>query len=1077
MASDKRNISSFSIIVSFIALAMLGCALIAKLPVKLAPSDYLPVITVSFSMPNTSARAVETEATSKIEAAMARVSGVKHISSQSSSSSGAVSISFDRSTDLETARFEVAMTLRQIWGSLPDGMTYPVISVRQIDEDASGPVMVYTVNSGDTPPEIMAYAESEIRPVLSRIPGVAGVVLSGANPMEWRISYDNARMKELGITADRVVAALDSYFDSEYIGVAPVGDGSGDIVQIAIVNAGNDAGENLDLSSIVVANNEGYVITLDKIASVTRCEAPPTSYFRINGLNSIYLNITAEEDANQIELSRKVRACLAELTLPQGYMLDINYDASESISVELDRIYFRTGLTVVILLLFVGLVTLSLRYLLLITISLAINMAIAVVAYYLSGVEIQLYSLAGITISLNLVIDNLIVMAEHITRNRNLKAFTAVLAATMTTIGALSVVFFLDEKTMLSLKDFVIVVIVNLSVSLFTAMFLVPALAGQLKVRQKRTKSGRVKRLSLRMMRAYDSAVRFLSEHKKIVFTAFILAFGTPVFLLPGNLKGDGRAASLYNSTLGSSFYLRNVRPWVDICLGGTLRLFADKVSNGKYGDNAVSEPVLYVRASLPNGATLSQMNAMILKLEAFLSAKTGIRQFQTRIHGPRSATVSIFFKSEYRSIYPYELKSEIISRVQTISGGNWSVSGLRDQGFSNSAIELTGSCCIKMTGYNYDELFSYAEALRDSLLQNKRIKDVQLNSEVVFLRDDYSEFYLAVDSDRLVADSLSLSELYSAISHDFNRNMTVGMVYGSDGAEYIRLSSAESGRDVWGLMNIPLSAGSKTFKLSDYATIKKRQTPPDIVKEDQQYELYLQYDYIGSLQNAQKVLEKTLEKFVPKLPVGYNAVDYNAMLRSFGERSDLHYLLGLIIVIIFFITSILFDSLRQPVAIILVIPVAFIGVFLTFYTFDLKFSKGGFAAFVLLCGITVNAAIYIINEYNSLRRRYPRVSRGKLYGNAFRAKITAILLTVLSTVLGFIPFLIGGTRENFWFPLAAGTIGGLLFSMIAIFFLLPLLIVPKEDAGSSPHSGSGAEASDRASSAGLICQTKKEGH
>lgn len=1041
MASDKRNISSFSIIVSFIALAVLGCALITRLPVKLAPSDSLPVITVSFSMPHTSARAVEAEATSKIEAALARVSGVKHISSQSSSSSGVVRISFDRSVDMETARFEVAMTLRQIWRSLPDSMTYPLIGVWQTDEDASGPAMVYTVNAGDTPPEIMAYAESEICPVLSRVPGVAGVVLSGANPMEWRISYDNARMKELGITVDKVVAALGSYFGSEYIGVAPVGDGSGDIMQIAIVNAGNDAGENLDLSRIAVASQEGHIVTLDRIASVTHCEASPTSYFRINGLNSIYLNITAAEDANQIELSRKVRACLAKLTLPQGYMLDINYDASERISVELDRIYFRTGLTVFILLLFVGLVTLSLRYLLLITISLAINMAIAVVAYYLSGVEIQLYSLAGITISLNLVIDNLIVMTEHITRNRNLKAFTAVLAATMTTIGALSVVFFLDERTMLSLKDFVIVVIVNLSVSLFTAMFFVPALVGQLKVRQKRTKSSLVKRLSLRLMRGYDSALRFLSKHSKVVFAAFILAFGTPVFLLPEKVKGDGIASSLYNSTLGSSFYLRNVRPWVDICLGGTLRLFADNVSNGKYGDNTVSEPVLYVRASLPNGATLSQMNAMVLKLETFLSTKTGIRQFQTRIDSPRSAIISIFFKPEYRSVYPYELKSEIISRVQTISGGNWSVSGLQDQGFNSGAIEIIGGCCIKMTGYNYDNLFHYAEALRDSLLQNRRITEVLVNSEVIFIKDDYTEFYLDVDGDRLAADSLSLSALYNAISHDLGRDMTVGMVYGSGGAEYIRLSSVESGRDVWGLMNIPLSAGSRTFKLSDYATIERRPTPPDIVKEEQQYELYLQYNYVGSLQNARKMLKKTLESFVPKLPVGYNAVDYYDELRSFGEQSNLYYLLGLIIVIIFFITSILFDSLRQPVAIVLVIPVAFIGVFLTFYIFDLKFSKGGFAAFVLLCGITVNAAIYIINEYNSLRRRYPRVPLRKLYGNAFRAKITAIFLTVLSTALGFIPFLIGGTRENFWFPLAAGTIGGLLFSMIAILFLLPLIL------------------------------------
>lgn len=90
-------------------------------------------------------------------------------------------------------------------------------------------------------------------------------------------------------------------------------------------------------------------------------------------------------------------------------------------------------------------------------------------------------------------------------------------------------------------------------------------------------------------------------------------------------------------------------------------------------------------------------------------------------------------------------------------------------------------------------------------------------------------------------------------------------------------------------------------------------------------------------------------------------------------ERDNKQYrLLLIVIAIIFFITSILFNSLKQPLAIIFVIPVSYIGVFLTFYWFKLNFDQGGFASFVLLCGITVNASIYILNEYNSIRQRCP---------------------------------------------------------------------------------------------------------
>lgn len=86
------------------------------------------------------------------------------------------------------------------------------------------------------------------------------------------------------------------------------------------------------------------------------------------------------------------------------------------------------------------------RYLFLIVVSLSINIAVAVIFYYLFGLEMQLYSLAGITVSLNLVIDNTIVMTDHILHRRNLKAFMSILAATLTTMGALVIISSLTRR-------------------------------------------------------------------------------------------------------------------------------------------------------------------------------------------------------------------------------------------------------------------------------------------------------------------------------------------------------------------------------------------------------------------------------------------------------------------------------------------------------------------------------------------------------------------------------------------------------------------------------------------------------
>ena len=156
-------------------------------------------------------------------------------------------------------------------------------------------------------------------------------------------------------------------------------------------------------------------------------------------------------------------------------------------------------------------------------------------------------------------------------------------------------------------------------------------------------------------------------------------------------------------------------------------------------------------------------------------------------------------------------------------------------------------------------------------------------------------------------------------------------------------------------------------------------------------------------------------------------------------DNSRQYGLLALIFFMVYFTCSILFNSLKQPLSVIAVIPIAFIGIFLTFYLFRLNFDQGGFASFVLVCGLSVNANIYVLNEYNNIRRTR-NIPALRAYIKAWAVKIRPIFLTVVSTVLGFIPFMIGD-REPFWFPLAAGTIGGLTASLTGVCLFLPLFM------------------------------------
>jgi multidrug efflux pump subunit AcrB len=212
------------------------------------------------------------------------------------------------------------------------------------------------------------------------------------------------------------------------------------------------------------------------------------------------------------------------------------------------------------------------------------------------------------------------------------------------------------------------------------------------------------------------------------------------------------------------------------------------------------------------------------------------------------------------------------------------------------------------------------------------------------------------------------------------------------------------------------------------------------IRREDQQYVITVGYDFIGNYELGKLILDKNIDETNAMLPLGYNAQSGSYRF-SWDQQKTNYYLIFLVILIIYFICAILLESFKQPFVVISLIPFSFIGVFITFHVFNITADEGVFAAMILLCGIVVNATLYILNDYNSIRRRKPALPERIVYVKAFNGKIIPIILTKVSTIVGLIPFLLTGKDERFWFALAAGTIGGLVFSFIGLFVYQPIML------------------------------------
>ena len=1039
---------AFSIILIMIVLMLVGAACIPYLNVQYNPVQENLNLYVSFGGSG-SARVVETEVTSVVEGVLNTVDGVSNISAYTGQGGGSISLNFKKGTNMETTRFDVATRLRQIRSKLPEGAEPKLSGSAGGGGRGSQQILRYTINADMPAIEIVRYADEHLKIPLSRIEGVESVNTSGATPFEWVLTFDPNSLRAVGMGPGNLSEALNRYFQNSIVGTEIFEDE----LMLVRLKTRNLTG---NLEQIPVGKVNGRMYYMGDFATVQYREQTPSSYNRINGLNTISLWVNALDDINTITVTDAVKKRMEELKedLPDNFAIKLNYDASEYLNNEMQKIFFRAVISLAILLLFVLAVSRSFRYLTVIGLTIIVNLLSAVLFYKLLGVDIELFSMAGITVSLGIIIDTAIVIADHYTYYGDRKVMFSITGALLTTIGALLLVFFLPESSRANLTDFIWVIVINLSLSIVIAFLFVPALLEYMPLKNKGVVNNtmRRRRRLVRYTERYERLTAWSRAHRWVYIVALILLFGIPIQLLPTQLhhkdvpagkdNTKGGLVGLYNKTIGGKWYQRN-KKWFEYPLGGTLNFF-QKHASGRMsfsrGEEENREIVLNVRAQLAEGQTVQQLNEIVMEMENWLQQYDEISDFYTSLSGT-SGTLEIHFKEQYqRTRFPFELKQRLWAKAMRFGGATWTIPNLDDEDpyLTNNVNRTNWSNHIDLFGYNYDLLYRYAEDLIDTLKANRRV-----NGQAGFTSGEWNsfvanEFYMDLDRERLIRTGTNLRSYLSYISEQLYDSHSGKGVFDGRSTTPVRLVSSDKDYyDLWHINNDMVVIDSMNVRLSDLGSITKRRTGLNINRSNQEYKISVGYEFIGSYDLRNKMENDLVKQYNDRLPMGFHA----GVSNSYGwwsEQRQRTALIFVVVLVIFMICASMFESFKVPLMIVLLIPISFMGLFLAYPIFGVTFDQGGFAAMIMLCGITVNAGIYLTSEYRTIAAATGQ--HGLMtYIKAYNRKIIPTMLTILSTVLGLIPFLFDGKQNQFWFSFAIGVMSGMLFSVIAIVLIMPV--------------------------------------
>lgn len=975
-------------------LVVAGLAAFVGVEVRELPDVDQPVITVRTDYEGASPQTVDQELTQVIEGAVARVSGLKALSSESQFGASRVTMEFNDTVDLAVATSDVRDAIGRVSYQLPDTVDEPRIV--KADSD-SQPIMRLAVTSSKLSMEdLTLLVDKQVVDRLAAVEGVADVELYGDQEKIFRVDLNQAALASRGLTVADVSTALSSA--ALDVPAGSLTSRTQDIVVRATANLETPR----DFENVLIKDN----IRLRDVASVNLGADDGTTTLRSNGVQGVGLGIIRQAQSNTLNISTGVAAAVAELqkVLPEGTRIIITSDDAVFIRGALHEVELALGLSALIVVVVLYLFLRDWRATLIPALTMPVALIGTLTAIYLVGFSINILTLLAIVLATGLVVDDAIVVLENIVRRRSegmgpraaavlgtQEVFFAVLATTATLAAVFIPLSFLPGQLGGLFREFGFVLAFAVGLSSITALTLCPMLASRMLTKPMSEPKGLLASFGNLFANTYEKWLRF-TLNAPIVIIAVAVMFGAAAFVAFGLVKNE-------------------LTPLEDRSL-------------------------VSMRLTTPQGVSLEYTQDQIRRVEENLQPLVDSGEIRNifSISGMGNSTNSGFM---VMTLAPWGERTRTQNQiVADVNAAAAKVPAVRGFAIQSNSLRIRGAgngLQFALVGNEHAKLTDAAIKLVQAMEKNPDFQTPRLDNEPT-----QAQLSVSIDRERASDLGIDITGLSTAMQALLEGRSIVDVFVNGEAYPVKLTSTMQPIDDPTDLQNIFLRTNDgKVVPMSTVVSLKEGAVAPRLNREQQLAAVSISAG-LGDGVSLGQALQEAQALAQPLLPPGARLMPL-AEAKTLGENSSgMAITFGFAIAIIFLVLAAQFESVLSSIIIMTTVPLglacAIFALVLTGSTLNVYSQIG----LVLLVGVMAKNGILIVEFANQLRDQGMAVREA--IEKACRLRLRPVMMTMIATILGGVPLVFAqGAGAEARIALGWVIVGGLGLATIVTLFITPL--------------------------------------